>query len=247
MSKWLDGKVTDVQSWNSRLKSLIIEAPLGNFESGQFVRIGLEVDGEIMARPYSLVNTADDNYLEVYFNIVEEGPLSPRLFELETGDHIYVSPRPSGFLTISEVPKTDHLWMLATGTGIGPFLSILKSTAVWDKFAKVVLCYSVRSPDELAYIDEIKTLAKSHPDQFVFIPTVTRAEYSAGLSARFPQTLENGSMEALAGAEINSDQSQVMMCGSTDMIRDVSELLTSRGMKKHRRRDPGHYTTEKYH
>ncbi|MFT7674039.1 MAG: ferredoxin--NADP+ reductase, partial [Gammaproteobacteria bacterium] len=231
MSKWIDGKVTAVRCWNSRLKSLIIEAPLESFESGQFVRIGLEQDGEVIARPYSLVNTADDNYLEVYFNIVEEGPLSPLLFELKAGDHIYVGPRPSGFLTISEVPATEHIWLFATGTGIGPFVSILKSTAVWEKYSKVVLCYSVRSPDELAYIDEIKTLTESHADQLIFIPTVTRAEYSGALSARFPQTLQDGTMETLAGVEINPNHSQVMMCGSTDMIRDVSDFLKSRGMK----------------
>ncbi len=99
MAKWLNGKVVANNRWNERLTSLKFEAPLENFESGQFVRVGLEIDGDVVARPYSLVNTPDESALEIYFNIVTEGPLSPRLFELETGDDIMVAIRPAGFLT----------------------------------------------------------------------------------------------------------------------------------------------------
>jgi ferredoxin--NADP+ reductase len=155
MANWLEGKVVDNRRLNDYLTSLIIEVDLNGYEAGQFVRIGLRDGDDVLARPYSLVNSPAEQHLEVYFNIVEEGPLSPRLFALRSGDEVLVSDRPSGFLTISEVPEAPHLWMVATGTGIGPFLAILKSNDVWDKFDKVILCYSVSYAEELAYTDLI--------------------------------------------------------------------------------------------
>ena len=247
MANWLDGKVIENRRLNDKLTSLIIEAPLQGFESGQFVRIGLEQDGEIVARPYSLVNTADEDFLEVYINIVEEGPLSPRLFALHSGDDVLVADNPSGFLTVSEVPQCKHLWMIATGTGIGPFISILKSEAVWQGFEKVVLCYSVSLGEDLAYQEVIQQIADQHGSQFCFVPIVTRESFTDAMTRRVPALMQDGSLEQRAGIEINADDSHVMMCGSKDMIADVSEALISRGMKKHRRRDPGHFTTEKYH
>ena len=125
--KWLDGVVVENRQWNERLFSLRIKAPLESFKSGQFVRVGLEVDGEVLARPYSLVNTPDEEYLEIYLNIVPEGPLSSLLVNLKAGDAIKVAGKAAGFLVVDEVPEVKNLWMMATGTAIGPFLSILKT------------------------------------------------------------------------------------------------------------------------
>ena len=247
MANWLEGKVVENRRLNDYLTSLIIEVDLDGYQAGQFVRIGLRDGEEVIARPYSLVNTPEENHLEVYFNIVEEGPLSPRLFALQAGDDVLVSDRPSGFLTINEVPEAPHLWMIATGTGIGPFLAIAKSDAVWRKFEKVVLCYSVSYAGELAYRDIIDEIAQQRGDQFCFAPIVTREKIDGALAHRVPTIMQDGSLEKFAGVEISADNSQVMMCGSSDMITDVSEALLARGMKKHRRRDPGHFTTEKYH
>ena len=130
MASWLDGKVVDNRRLNEYLTALIIDGELGGYEAGQFVRIGLPDGDNVLARPYSLVNTPQETHLEVYFNVVEEGPLSPRLFDLQAGDDVLVSDNPSGFLTVSEIPECKHLWMVATGTGIGPFLAILKSAAI---------------------------------------------------------------------------------------------------------------------
>jgi ferredoxin-NADP reductase len=143
MASWLDGKVVENRRLNDYLTALIVDVDLGGYEAGQFVRIGLRDGDEVLARPYSLVNTPQEPHLEVYFNIVEDGPLSPRLFDLRAGDDVVVSSNPSGFLTVSEVPDCKHLWMIATGTGIGPFLAILKSEPAWQRFEKVILCYSV--------------------------------------------------------------------------------------------------------
>jgi ferredoxin--NADP+ reductase len=247
MANWLEGKVVENRRLNDYLTSLIIEVDLAGYEAGQFVRIGVRDGDDIIARPYSLVNTPEENYLEVYFNIVEDGPLSPRLFALQAGDEVLVSDRPSGFLTVSEIPEAPHLWLIATGTGIGPFLAILKSKAVWQKFKKAVLCYSVSYAEELAYRDMIAELEQAHGDQFCFVPIVTRESAAEGLGHRVPTVMQDGSLEQFTGLAINADNSHVMMCGSSEMITDVSAALVERGMQKHRRREPGHFTTEKYH
>ena len=247
MANWLEGKVVANRRLNSYLTSLIIDVPLDSYEAGQFVRIGLQDGEDVVARPYSLVSTPQETYLEVYFNIVEEGPLSPRLFDLEAGDDVLVSDNPSGFLTISEIPQCSHLWMIATGTGIGPFLSILKSQTVWQKFDKIMLCYSVSYAQELAYQDIIEQTAMTHGEQFRYVPIVTRETFAGGLGKRVPTLIRDASLEQHTGININAENSHVMMCGSSSMITDVSAELVSREMKKHRRRDPGHFTTEKYH
>lgn len=247
MANWLEGKVVDNRRLNDYLTSLIIDVDIGEYEAGQFVRVGLADEDSVLARPYSLVNTPEESYLEVYFNIVEEGPLSPRLFNLKTGDDVLVSDNPSGFLTISEVPQCKHLWMIATGTGIGPFLAILKSSAAWEKFDKIMLCYSVSYAQELAYQDRIGQIAEARGEQFRYLPIVTREKLPGSLGKRVPTVMRDGSLEQIAGVSINAEDSHVMMCGSSDMITDVSAELVAREMKKHRRRDPGHFTTEKYH
>lgn len=247
MANWLEGKVVDNRRLNEYLTSLIIDVDIGGYEAGQFVRIGLPDGEDVLARPYSLVNTPQENHLEVYFNLVEQGPLSPRLFDLQSGDDILVADNPSGFLTVSEVPDCRHLWMIATGTGIGPFLAILKSAAAWQQFEKLVLCYSVSYAEEIAYRDVITGIGDKHGDRFHFVPVVTREPHAGALGSRIPALMQDGSLEQHAGIAINAEDSHVMMCGSSAMITDVSAELISRDMKKHRRRDPGHFTTEKYH
>lgn len=247
MANWLKGKVVENRRHNDYLTALIIDAPFTPFEAGQFVRVGVQ-DGEgVLARPYSLVNTSDEPYLEVYFNIVEEGPLSPKLFALEAGDDVLVSDNPSGFLTVSELPECRHLWMIATGTGIGPFLAILKSEQVWQRFEKVILCYSVSLAAELAYQDLIQQISAAHGEQFVYVPIVTREAHAGALGSRVTKLMADGSLEKHTGLSINAADSHVMMCGSSEMITDVSAALVERDMQKHRRRVPGHFTTEKYH
>ena len=246
MANWLSGKVIEKIQWNERLFSLRIQCAFENFESGQFVRVALDIDGERVARPYSLVNTPDDDYLEIYFNIVEEGPLTPKLALLEVGDEIFVTDKANGFLTVSEIPECKNLWLLATGTGVGPFLSILKGEKVWQRFEKIVLGYSVRDLSELSYRQQIETIEKQHGEQFVFVPFITREKVEGAMSQRIPVCLEDGSLEQRVGANIDED-SHIMMCGNSAMLSSVSEVLEKRGLRKHRRREPGHITTEKYH
>lgn len=247
MADWLNGKVVKKIQWNERLFSLLIAAELKGFSAGQFVRVALDIDGERIARPYSLVNRPTDELLEIYFNVVAEGPLSPKLAALEVDDEIFVTDKANGFLTVEEVPQCRHLWLLATGTGVGPFLSILKSEAVWQKFEKVVLGYSVRDASELSYSEEIATIQAVHKEQFTFVPFVTREEVSGAMHQRITACLEDGSLEQRTGIAINEQDSHVMMCGNSAMILSVTDYLEQRGLRKHRRREPGHITTEKYH
>ncbi len=247
MAAWLTGIVKEKIQWNPRLFSLLIEADFAVFKPGQFARVALDIDGERVARPYSLVNTPDEKYLEIYFNIVPEGPLSPLLAALEAGDEIFVAEKANGFLVVDEVPECKHLWMLATGTGLGPFLSILKSSAPWQRFEKLVLGYSVRDASELSYQALIERLQQQHPEQFIFVPFVTREKLAGSINQRIPVALDDGSFEEQAGININADDSHVMMCGNSAMLSSVSEVLQKRGMKKHLRREPGHMSSEKYH
>lgn len=246
MADWLTGKIVEKKCWNDRLYTLRIECDFDTFESGQFVRVALDIDGERVARPYSLVNKPDDDFLEIYFNIVDEGPLSPRLAELEVGDEIFVTDRANGFLTVSEVPQCRHLWMLATGTGVGPFLSILKNRDAWQRFEKIVLVYSVRDISELAYQQQVADIRQQWPQKFSFVPLVTREKVEGMLNQRITDSIEDDSLEQTTGVVIDED-SHVMMCGNSEMIADVTEVLAKRGLRKHRRREPGHITTEKYH
>ena len=246
MADWLTGKIVEKKCWNDRLYTLRIECDFDTFESGQFVRVALDIDGERVARPYSLVNRPGDDFLEIYFNIVDEGPLSPRLAELEDGDEIFVTDRANGFLTVSEVPQCRHLWMLATGTGVGPFLSILKNQDAWQRFEKIVLVYSVRDISELAYQQQVAEIQAQWPQKFSFVPLVTREKVEGMLNQRITDSIEDDSLEQTTGVVIDED-SHVMMCGNSEMIADVTEVLEKRGLRKHRRREPGHITTEKYH
>lgn len=247
MADWLTGRIIEKVRWNERLFSLRIDAAFKDFEAGQFVRVALDIDGERIARPYSLVNKPGDDYLEIYFNIVPEGPLSSRLAGLEVDDEIFITDRANGFLIIDELPECKHLWLMATGTGVGPFLSILKTEKAWQRFEKIVLAYSVRDASELSYQQQISALEKENADQFLYVPFVTRDNLEGVIKQRIPQSIDDGSFEQRVGIDINENDSHVMMCGNSAMIADVSECLEKRGLRKHRRREPGHITTEKYH
>ncbi len=247
MASWLNGRIIKKIQWNERLFSLRIQSDFKDFKAGQFVRVALDIDGERVARPYSLVNKPGDDYLEIYFNIVPEGPLSPRLAALEVNDEIFVTATANGFLTVDEVPECRHLWLLATGTGIGPFLSILKTAQPWQRFEKIVLGYSVRDSSELSYRQQIAEIEQQHETQFVYVPFVTREKIPGAINQRIPTSIEDGSFEQRTGLTINKEDSHIMMCGNSAMISSVSEILEQRGLRKHRRREPGHITTEKYH
>ena len=246
MSHWLDGRVVERIDWTDALHSLRIEAPIEPFRAGQFIKIGLEIDGKVLGRPYSLVNPPDRQPLEVYFMTVPEGPLTPRLAALKENDRILVAPHANGFMVIDEVPHATTLWLIATGTGIAPFLSILSTEQAWDRFETIVLVHAVRNIREHTYRDQILAIAEHRTQRFHYIPFASRESADHVLAGRVPQAITDGRLEARAGLSLDPAHSHVMLCGNPAMIDDTMAALTARGLKKHRRRDPGHISVESY-
>ena len=246
MSKWVEGKVVGQKQWTDRLYSLQVDAALAPFEAGQFGKLALIIDGQEVARPYSFVNAPEEQPHEFYYIAVPEGPLTSRLVALQAGDSILLAPNPAGFLVLSEVPDAQNLWLIATGTGIGPFLSILKTAAPWARFRDIVLVHAVRYGTELSYRDQIARLQEEHPTQLRVLNFVSRETLSGALQGRVPAAIEGGVLEAKAGVVLSTTSSQVMLCGNPDMVRDTISALQLRGMKRHRRRDPGQITVENY-
>ena len=246
MSKWVKGKVVRLRQWTEELYSVQVEADIAPFIAGQFNRLALEIDGEMVARPYSFVNGPDNPLHEFYFITVKDGPLTAELIKLQPGDTLYLAPRGAGFFILSEVPDADTLWMLSTGTAIGPFLSILSTDEVWQRFRNIVLVHAVRTAEELVYQDEIRDFLEQHPDQLQFIPFVSREETEFAIKGRVPVAIEDGRLEQSAGLEITPEHSQVMICGNPAMVKDTQSVLEARGLKKNRRREPGQITTEQY-
>jgi ferredoxin--NADP+ reductase len=147
---------------------------------------------------------------------------------------------------LSEVPDADTLWMLATGTGIGPFLSILRTPAPWARFGHCVLVHAVRRAEELVYRDVLAALAARHGERFRSVSFVSREAHAGALAGRIPAAIVDGRLERAAGLALAADTSQVMICGNPAAVTDITATLQARGMKKHRRRDPGQITVENY-
>jgi len=247
MAAWLSGDIVENKQWCEKEFSLKIRVPSISFSAGQFVKVGLDIDSKIMARPYSLVNTPEESILEIHFNRVDNGILSPKLACLKIADKIHISERATGLLTLDEVPDVDTLWLFATGTGIGPFVSILKTSAPWARFKKIILGYSVKTIDNQAYLDDFLSLQIQHPEQFYFVPFVTQEKTSETFNGRITASLENGELEKEVGRNIEAGSSHVMLCGNSKMVVDVTALLEKRGLRRHTRREPGHIATEKYY
>jgi ferredoxin/flavodoxin---NADP+ reductase len=242
MSKWLEGRVVENRHWTDVLFSLRVEAPQIRFEAGQFVRIALE---EELARPFSFVNPPQDPVLEFYGIVVPEGPLSPRLEKLRAGDRLLVATNPAGFLVLGEVPDAETLWLVSTGTGIAPFLSILRTQTPWRRFPRVVLVHAVRYARELAYRETIGEILRSHHNVFQYVTFVSREPAPGSLAGRIPAALRDGRLETAAGVKIDQ-RSHVMLCGNPEMLKDATAALMERGLRKHRRRTPGHITVESF-
>jgi ferredoxin--NADP+ reductase len=248
MAQWLRGTVAHTRRWNDTHYSLVISASGPSFVAGQFIRVGMDLDGERVGRPYSLVNPPHQAEHEIFFNIVPDGPLSGELAALEAGDSLWLTDAANGFLTLDEVPAhTRDLWLLATGTGVGPFLSMLQTAEPWHRFDHVILGYGVRKLGNLAYRDLIGQLEQDHPEKFRFVPFVTGESAADAFGCRIPETLVDGRLERRVGVSLDPDRSHVMLCGHSGMIVDTMQILEQRGMRRHRRREPGHISAEKYH
>ena len=246
MQKWVEGTVVNQKRWTQTLFTLQVEADIARFEAGQFAKLALAVEGEMVARPYSFVNSPEEHPHEFYYVTLPDGPLTQRLCKLQAGDAIYLAPRPAGFLALSEIPEGENLWLISTGTGVGPFLSILKTEGPWQRFKQVVLVHAVRYAEELTYRDSLSRLLGEHGEQMRMVSFVSRESIPGALHGRIPLAIEEGRLEAAAEVVLSAKTSQVMICGNPEMVTDTSAALARRGMKKHRRREPGQITVENY-
>ena len=170
MTAWVEGRVAGRRRWSDSLHSLQVDASEVTFVAGQFARLALpgppDSKEPMIGRPYSFVNPPSAQPHEFYFIILPEGPLSPRLATLDIGESIWLAPRANGFFSIGETADAESLWCLSTGTGIGPFLSMLRTPDPWAKFGRVVLVHSVRHAHELTYRDEIAGIARTRSGTF---------------------------------------------------------------------------------
>ncbi|RSN99004.1 ferredoxin--NADP reductase [Acinetobacter pittii] len=243
-------KVLSVHRWTPTLFSFTMTRPAHfKFTAGQFARIGLKVGEELVVRAYSVVSSPFDETLEFFSIVVPDGAFTSNLQHLKVGDELYLEKIPYGYLTLAryQQPLPHDLWLLATGTGLAPFLSMLQDFDTWSKYQKINLVYSVRTAAELAYVDRIQEIAETFGEGhngFKFIPIITR-DPSAPLHDRLPILIENGELEKSAGIELNPASSHVMLCGNPQMVDDTKEALKRRGLTMNRRGE-GNIAVENY-
>ena len=243
----------DVQSLTPSLFTLRTTRDPGfRFTAGQFVRLGVtKADGSTVWRAYSVVSSPFDEYLDFFSIVVPGGEFTSELSRLRVGDTLMVERQATGFLTLNRFVDGRDLWMLGTGTGVAPFLSILQDFEVWEKFERIILVYSVREARELAYQQLIAELTQrdylaEYAHKFQFIPVVTRESYAGALNGRITTLIENGELEKMAGVELTPAHSRVMLCGNPQMIDDTRALLKQRGMALSLTRRPGQVAVENY-
>ncbi|GEA68566.1 ferredoxin--NADP(+) reductase [Acinetobacter pittii] len=243
-------KVLSVHRWTPTLFSFTMTRPAHfKFTAGQFARIGLKVGEELVVRAYSVVSSPFDEMLEFFSIVVPDGAFTSNLQHLKVGDELYLEKIPYGYLTLAryQQPLPHDLWLLATGTGLAPFLSMLQDFDTWSKYQKINLVYSVRTAAELAYVYRIQEIAETFGEGhngFKFIPIITR-DPSAPLHDRLPILIENSELEKSAGIELNPATSHVMLCGNPQMVDDTKEALKRRGLTMNRRGE-GNIAVENY-
>lgn len=243
----------DVQSLTPSLFTLRTTRDPGfRFTAGQFVRLGVtKADGSTVWRAYSVVSSPFDEYLDFFSIVVPGGEFTSELSRLRVGDTLMVERQATGFLTLNRFVDGRDLWLLGTGTGVAPFLSILQDFEVWEKFERIILVYSVRETRELAYQDLIAGLAqREYLSEFAhklqLINTVTREQHPGALNGRITTLIENGELERVAGVALTPEHSRVMLCGNPQMIDDTRKLLKQRDMHLSLSRRPGQVAVENF-
>ena len=246
-------RVLHVHHWNDPLFSFrTTRDPALRFRNGHFVMIGLQVEGKPLLRAYSVASANHEEHLEFLSIKVPNGPLTSRLQHLKEGDEIIVGRKPVGTLVIDDLRPAKNLYLLATGTGLAPFMSIIKDPDVYDRFEKVVLVHGVRTVSELAYSDVIQKELPEHEflgemlrDKLIYYPTVTREPFRN--RGRLTELLDSGKLTSDIGLPaLNPETDRAMLCGSPAMLEDTCKLLDSRGFKvSPRQGEQGDYVIER--
>ena len=243
----------DLQSLTPSLFTLRTTRDTGfRFTAGQFVRVGVEKDdGRTIWRAYSIVSSPFDEHLDFFSVVVPGGEFTSELSRLQVGDTLMVGRQAIGFLTLNRFVDGRDLWLLGTGTGVAPFLSILQDFEVWEKFERIVLVYSAREAKELAYQSLINDLRErehlaEYAHKLTYIPIVTRELQTGTLNRRITTMIENCELERVAGVELTPEHSRVLICGNPQMVDDTRQLLRLRDMHLSLSRRPGQVAVENY-
>lgn len=253
MSKFSSETILSVYHWNDSLFSIkTTREDSLRFENGQFVMIGLEVDGLPLTRAYSIASPNYEEHLEFFSIKVQNGPLTSRLQHVNVGDKLLVGRKPTGTLVIHDLKPGKHLYFLSTGTGLAPFMSLIQDIEVYDRFEKVILVHGVRTVSELAYAEFITQTLPQHEflgeevsKKLIYYPTVTREPFKN--QGRLTDLIENGKLFTDIGLPpLNPTEDRVMICGSPQMLKDTEHLLDARGFQVSPKIGiPGDYVIEK--
>jgi ferredoxin--NADP+ reductase len=252
MSTLSEERVLRVHHWNERLFSFTTTRDPGlRFRSGHFLMMGLEVDGRPLLRAYSLASAHYEDHLEFYSIKVPNGPLTSRLAQVRPGDSVLVSRKPTGTLVLSNLLPGRRLYLLGTGTGLAPFMSLIRDPEVYERFEEVVVVHGVRTASELGYSDYIRhelpaneLIGEEVRTRLRYYPTVTREPFEH--QGRITDLIENGRLAADLGMPaLAPDDDRVMICGSTAMLRDTSAILEERGFREGNSGEAGHYVIER--
>ncbi len=245
--------VISVHHWNDTLFSFRTTRDQSlRFENGHFVMIGLPVDGKPLLRAYSIVSANHEEYLEFLSIKVPDGPLTSRLQHIQEGDSLFVSRKPVGTLVMHDLNPGKNLYLFGTGTGLAPFMSIIRDPETYDRFDKVVLVHCVREVSELAYHDYLTSELPGHEflaeiigDKLIYYPTVTREPFRN--RGRITTLVESGQLAKDTGLpQLNADTDRVMLCGSPAMLKDLSAMLDSLGFTASPHQgEPGDYVIER--
>lgn len=258
-------RLLSVHRWTDKLLTFRTTRPAGyQFVAGQFARLGLLINGEMVWRAYSITSAQTDEELEYYAIIVPDGQFTSALDTLQPGQPVWIEKLSYGFMTADRFTDGEDFWMLATGTGLGPFLSILQQDDVWQRFRNLVLVHGVRHRSELTYQQQLAALRDRAqrlqlPARLQLIQATTREPMpasadiaaSAGvadalLQGRLTSLLRTGQLEQTSGLQIGAAASRLMVCGNPDMITEMREILRERGLGPCRRNAGGQFITEDY-
>ncbi|BBM01193.1 ferredoxin--NADP(+) reductase [Microbulbifer sp. GL-2] len=253
MSKLNIEKVLEVHHWNDTLFSFKTTRDSGfRFENGHFTMIGLQQDnGRPLLRAYSIASANYEDELEFFSIKVPDGPLTSRLQKIKPGDEIYVSQKPTGTLVADHLLPGKRLWLLSTGTGLAPFMSIIKDPTVYERFDQVILTHGVRYVSELAYQEQIENELPEHEyfgemvrEQLLYYPTVTREPYRN--TGRLTDLMLSGKLFTdLDVPKPSVEEDRFMLCGSPAMLKDLTNILDDWGFKETRAGVPHEYVIER--
>ena len=243
--KWTPGTIERKVVWEEGLFTLVVRAPeVEYFEPGQFLQLGMQLDDGHLHRPYSVASPHGE-LLDFFIVLVEDGKLTPRLWKMEPGDRLDVSTKAAGSFTLSHSPEASTLWLMATGTGLAPYIAMLRTDDPWSKYKNIVVVHGVRYTRDLAYQTELAELSARYNQRLQYIPVVSREESPGALPGRITTCIANGSLEATASQAFSTDCC-VMLCGNPDMLNETEELLGARGINRHKAKEPGQIVVERY-